>query len=1048
MNAQAGALARFFIRRPVASGMLAAALLLVGMLAWRLLPVAPLPAVDFPVIEVRADLPGASPTSMAATVSAPLERALGSIAGVSNIFSSNNQGSTEIFLVFDLRRDIHEAAREVQAAINAVRDQLPAGMAGNPTLAKVNPSQAPIIALALSSATRPPSELYNLAASILAQKLSQIQGVGRVRVDGASLPAVRVQLDAAALTARGLSLEDVRLAIERANSWRPLGAVERHALHWQIRMSGPLRTAQAFSSLVIRQGRDVVRLGDVARVFESVEQRHASGYHNDRPAVILEVSRRLGANVVETVDAIHAQLPRLRALLPADVQLHIVTDRSPGIRATLAEAQFSLMLSCLLVMLVVWLFLGTARTALIPALALPVSLIGTFAVMWWQGFSLNNLSLMALIVATGLVVDDAIVVLENTQRHVERQRNPTRLSLVRAAMRGTGEVGFTLLAMNLALVVVFISILFMGGIVERLFREFSITLAAAILISLAVSVTLTPALCAHLLPLRPARPGMIASLGAAMFDRLRRGYQRSLDQALRHGVVTLLLLAGAIAVNTWLYISIPKGMLPEQDTGQLEGMIRGDDGFSFQVMQPKIETYRQYLMSDPAVADVSGTSGARRGLSNSEFRIRLKPLGERKETAAAVAHRLGAGAPSVAGGMLMINVEQDIRLDNRIDTGAEHFYLLRSDSLEALKTWIRPVGEALEALPELTQVDYPRLQEAQQVRLEIDREAARRLGVRMEDVASLLNNSFSQRQVATLYDELNQYRVVMELDPRQGSEPSALEHLHVVTGAGERVPLQAFSSWRYGLTSDRVFHDSQFVVMFIEYSLAPGTTRQQAQQAIDRAIAKLRLPASIYTSDPKVDVDGLNETLRRQPLLILGVVVTVYLVLGILYESTLHPLTILSTLPPAGLGALAALRLTGTEFSLIALLGLFLLIGVVMKNAILLIDFALSAQRRDGLPPAEAIRLPARQRLRPILMTNLAAILGALPLVIGVGEGSELRRPLGIAIIGGLAMSQFLTLYTTPVVYLHLERLRAFTQRSRRPAAAGDTKAADGTKTA
>ncbi len=1041
------AIARFFIRRPVGSTMLAISIVLAGLLAWRLLPVAPLPAVDFPVIEVRASLPGASPESTAATVAGPLERALGSIAGVTRLQSSSNQGSANVRLEFALERNIDEAAREVQAAINASRSQLPAGMSSNPTYVKVNPSQAPILALALSSPRLPLSALYDNASTVLAQKLAQIVGVGEVQVDGASLPAVRVQADPGALTHRGLSLEDLRTAIADANAWRPLGTVEQGAQRWQIALSAPMRSADDFAQLVVRHGSGAgggtVRLRDVAQVTDSVENRYASGYHNERPAVVLLVSRRPGANIVQTIDAIHAQLPQLRALLPADTDLSLVMDRSPGIRATLAEAQFTLALACLLVMGVVWVFLGSARTAMIPALALPVALIGSFTVMWWQGFSLNNLSLMALIVAAGLVVDDAIVVLENVQRHIERERAALALAgrreigrrlVWRAALRGAGEVGFTLLAMNLALVVVFVSTLFMGGVVERLFREFSITLAAAILISLAVSVTLTPALCAHGLPAGPPRaPGRLVCAGMALFNDVRHGYARSLAFALRHGVLTLALLAGTIALNIWLYVDIPKGMLPQQDTGQLGGFVRGDDGASFQLMQPKVEAYRRLLVADPAVADVTGSSGGRGGLTNSWFRVRLKPLSERGEPASDVVERLRRQAPRIPGGVLIVWVQQDIRLTSGGD--GEQMLVLRSDSLEDLRRWTRPVGEALRALPELVDVDIPGGEASQQVVLDVDREAARRLGVRMQTVSAALNNAFSQRQVATLYDPLNQYRVVLEMDPRFGSEPAALAQLQVLNDAGARVPLSAFASWRYGLTRDRVFHDAQFASVRIDYGLAPGVSLQQAQQAIDRQLARVMLPGSIYSGEGTASATGLKETLRRQPWLILAVLVTVYLVLGMLYESTLHPLTILSTLPSAGVGALLALKLSDTEFSLIALLGLFLLIGVVMKNAILMIDFALSAQRTRGLAPRDAIHEAALRRLRPILMTNLAALLGAVPLVLGLGEGSEMRRPLGIAIIGGLVVSQLLTLYTTPVVYLYLERLRQHVLRGPHPLA-------------
>ena len=1022
-----------FIRRPIGISLLALALVLCGLLCWRLLPVAPLPQLDVPMIVVTASLPGASPESMATTVATPLERALGSISGVNAISSSSSQGSSQVALTFELDRDLNEAAREVQASINAVRGELPAGMPGNPEYRKIDPSQAPIMGLALSSPNLAASSLYDLGATILAQKIAQISGVGEVTVDGASLPAVRVQLDAGALLHYGISLDEVRSAISRSNALRPMGVIEEGAHRWQVQTSEALRSAEAYRKLVVRyQDGAVVRLGDVATVTDSVENRYSSGFHNERAAVILNISRQSGANIVETIDNIYDRLPQLLVLLPEDAELTVIMDRSPVIRATLREAQISLLLAALLVVAVVWLFLGNLRAALIPSAAIPVSLIGSFVVMYFCGFSLNNLSLMALIVGAGLVVDDAIVVLENVQRHMSNG-----LSASEAAARSARELSFTLIAMTLALAVVFASILLLGGLVKQLFEEFSITLIAAMLISLLMSLTLTPSLCALWLQQRgpvnsrttPTEPK------ESLFEDLKRGYGRSLAWTLNHRPLALLTLLGAVFASVYLIFNLPEESLPAQDTGQIRGFLRGDDGLSFQVMQPKIEAYRQYILADPAVLDLTGTSGGNGGLTNSQLAIRLKPLAERKVSSQQVIDRLRANAPKVPGVMMYLMVDQDLHFRGPFGN-SDNEVLLRSDSLAALKTWSRKVAQAMEQNPLLTDVENVDGDETRQMVLQIDREAARRLGVDMQTIASLLNNSFSQRQVATLYDELNQYRVVMELAPRFTERPAVLGQLEVLTSAGQRVPFSSFATWDYGMAEDRIRHEGQFASMGIGYSLAPEVTEGEADAAIEQILNDVMLPSEVHQAPPSPNDFGnaLND-----PWAFVAVLLAVYLVLGVLYESTLHPLTILSTLPPAGLGALLALKLGGQSLSLIAMLGLFLLIGIVMKNAIMMIDFALDLQRREGVTPQQSIHRAALLRLRPILMTNLAGMLGAVPLIMGFGEGAEMRRPLGITIFGGLALSQLLTLYTTPAVYLYLENLRQRVLRRGTPGKPADS---------
>lgn len=1022
------------IKRPIASSLLALSIVLLGILSWRVLPVSPLPAVDFPMIVVTAQLPGASPASMAATVATPLERALGAISGIRRISSASNQGSTQIRLEFELSRNVDDAAREVQAAINQVRAQLPAGMPGNPTYRKTNPSQMPVMALALSSNSVPMAELYDSASTILAQKLAQIQGVGEVEVSGSSLPAVRVQLNPAMLSQFGVALDDVRQAITSVNSNVPLGVVEQGEMRWQLALSQTLRSAADYQQLVVKVVNGTpIYLADVAKVTDSVENRYSSGFHNDKPAVVLQISRRSGANIVETIDRIYAQMPQLQALVPAGATLAVTMDRSPVIRATLHEAEISLAIAIVLVVGVVLLFLRSWRSALIPALTIPVSLIGAFSVMWLFGFSLNNLSVMALIVASGLVVDDAIVVLENSRRHMEQGK-----SAFDAAVAGAREVGGTLIAMNLALVVMFLSILFMGGMVERLFREFSISLVGAMLISLLVSLTLTPGLCARLLR-RPTVGVHSVDSGvdeqqvgihsqqvgvhspAAGFTRWQQRYRHALALSLAKLRWVLLLMLAFGAGSVWLFQQLPSGMLPDQDTGQLNGFVRGDDGFSYQMMQPKIEEYRQFLLKDPAIADVTGAAGGTMGTSNSMLRVRLKPLSERHESAQQVVNRIRMTAPKIAGGMMFLNVDQDIRLSSPF-ANSDYEVLLRSGELDLLRTWSKKVAERMKEMPELTDVNTPGGEDTQQIVLKIDREAAQRLGIDMRTIATMLSNSFSQRQVATLYDEMNQYRIVMELTPGYTAQPEVLKQLMLINKAGERVPLSAVASYDYGLANDRIRRDSMFASVGIGYALAPDVTPEQAAQAIDRMLADVMLPTAVIATNGE---DQRNAVFSQgdQLWLFIGVIIAVYLLLGILYESLLQPLTILSTLPSAAFGALLTLYFTNTPLNLIAQLGLFLLVGIAMKNAILLVDFALAAERQ-GASPLEAVLQAAEQRLRPILMTNLAAMLGAVPLLLGMGEGSELRQPLGITIVGGLLISQLLTLFSTPAVYLLLRRFR------------------------
>ncbi|MDS1139226.1 multidrug efflux RND transporter permease subunit [Pusillimonas sp. SM2304] len=1020
-----------FIMRPVATTLLCLAMVLSGGLAFVFLPVAPLPQVDFPMISVSASMAGASPETMASSVATPLEQSLGTIAGLSEMSSRSSEGSTRISLMFDMDRDINSAARDVQAAINAARSMLPSSLRSNPTYHKVNPASSPIMVLALTSQTATQGQLYDLASTVLAQKLAQVVGVGEVEVGGSSLPAIRVSLNPQALNSAGVALDEVRAALSNANTMRPNGVVENDSYHWQISSGGQLSRAEQYKPLIVawREG-SPIRLQDVARVEDSVENVFNTGFFNDRQAVLLIVRRQADANIIKTVDAIREHIPAFEAMLPAHVALTVAQDRTPSIRASLHEAEITLLIAVVLVTLVVLLFLGNLRAALIPAIAVPASLITTFSLMLWFGYTLNTISLMALIVATGFVVDDAIVVLENIMRHIERGMSP-----MRAAIRGAREVGFTVLAMSLSLVAVFIPMLLMGGLVGRLFKEFAVTLSVAILVSLLISLTLTPMMCARLLRRRAAeqaeRPGLLKRGIRAAGDFFWRGYKRSLDWALRHSRLMMVLLMATIGLNFYLYASVPKGFLPQQDTGQLLGFFRVDQGTSFHAMRPKLDHFRKVLMADPAIESVTGFAGGRGGSNSTFMMIQLKPLAERQASAADIVNRLRTRFEGVPGARMFLVPQQDIFVGGRQSSGGSYDYSLLASEIATLKTWLPRVQQALAGLPELVDVDTDVEDKGRRVELVIDRDAATRLGVNMSLIASTLNSSFSQRQVSVIYGRLNQYHVVMGVDDQYAQDAESLKQVQVVTADGNRVPLSAFTRFEVGSAPLSVSHQGLFAAESISFSLAPGVSLEQATRSIENAVARTGLPTQQIQAGFQGTAQALQQSMAQQPWLILAALLTMYIVLGMLYESYVHPITILSTLPSAGIGALLALIMLGEEFSLIALIGVFLLIGIVKKNAIMMVDFALLAERRDGLSSREAIYQACLVRFRPIMMTTISALFGALPLVLASGAGVEMRRPLGLTIVGGLILSQMLTLYTTPVVYLYLDRFRLWAQRKR-----------------
>lgn len=1073
-----------FIRRPVATTLLTFGLFMAGLVAFPLLPVAPLPEVDYPVISVRATLPGASPEVVANTVASPLEKHLGQIADVNEMTSSSTVGGTRVTLQFGLDRDIDGAARDVQAAINAARADLPASLRSNPTYRKVNPADAPIMVLSLTSDTLPKGRIYDAASTVLAQKLSQVAGIGEVNVGGSSLPAVRVELDPQALYKYGIGLEDVRAALASANAHSPKGAIDVGDQRYQIYANDQGTRADDYRSLIVayRNGAPV-RLTDVGKVTDSVENIRNAGLANGKPAVLIILYRSPNANIIATVDRVKALLPALRASISPAIDLSLAVDRSTTIRASLKEVEQTLMIAIGLVILVVFAFLRDVRATIIPIVAVPVSLVGTLGVMYLCGFSLDNLSLMALTVATGFVVDDAIVVLENISRHMS-----AGMSRMEAAIRGAQEVGFTVLSMSTSLIAVFIPILLMGGLIGRLFREFAITLSAAILVSLVISLTATPMMCSILLRGEHDRShGRIYRFSEWVFEGMLAGYRRSLSWALDHSRFILAVLFAALCLNTYLYVTIPKGFFPQQDTGRLVGSIQADQAISFQLMSQKLSRFIDIVKSDPAVETAVGFTGG--GQTNSGFMfVTLKPQAERGISADQVIGRLRPQLAEVPGATLFLQAVQDIHVGGR-QSNAQYQYTLQGDSFQQLNEWAPKLLAELEKEPRLTDVNSNQQNKGLETEVVIDRDTAARLGISVSQIDNTLYDAFGQRQVSTIYVARNQYHVVMEVAPEYWQDPETLRRVYVSksggsvsgaqatnavagtfmssgqsenaasiaadtarnqatnsigntgkgaastgsavsTSAETMVPLSSVAQYGPGSTPLAVNHQGLFAATTLSFNLAPGVSLSDAVAVITQAKDRIGMPASIHGSFQGT-ARVFEESLANQPLLILAALIAVYVVLGILYESYAHPLTILSTLPSAGVGALLALTAFGMEFDLMALIGVILLIGIVEKNAIMMVDFALAAERNENKSSRDAIHQACLLRFRPIMMTTMAAMFGAVPLAIGLGEGSELRQPLGIAIVGGLILSQMLTLYTTPVIYIYIDRLGLRCQRQR-----------------
>jgi multidrug efflux pump len=1080
--------AAVFIRRPVATILLTMGLALAGIVALFLLPVAPMPQVDFPYIVVNATLPGGSPEDVATSVATPLERHLGTIADVEEMTSQSTVGQCRITLQFGLDRDINGAARDVEAAINAARADLPASLRTNPSYRKVNYAEQPLLVIALTSNTLTRGQMYDSAATVLQQKLSQVEGVGDVQIGGGALPAVRVELNPLALFKYGIGLEDVRSSIAAANADSPKGSIDDGELHFQIYTNDQASTSDQYKSLVIAyRDKEPVRLSDVADVQDSVENVRAEGLANGKSAIIMQISRQPGANVIATADRVLKILPRLRASLPRDLDVTVVSDRTGTIRTALRDIERTLMISTSLVIMVVFLFLRNGRAALIPSVAVPVSLIGTFGVMYLLHYSLDNLSLMALTIATGFVVDDAVVVLENISRHIE-----DGLPRFQAALKGAREVGFTVLSMSLSLIAVFTPIMLMSGLIGKFFREFAVTLSVAILMSLMVSLTMTPMMCSRLLrPPRSGRESWLMALSETSFNRLRGFYRRTLAVTLDHGPLVMLVLLVTLCLSVYLYIVVPKSLFPEEDSGRLMGGMQADQSISFQAMRQKLRQFISIVQSDPAVAAVAGFTGGFQTNGGFVFAT-LKPLPERNHVATAEVLARLRRKLFVPGAVLFLTVPGEVRVGGRM-SNAEYQYTLTGDDVEELRQWTNKLTEALQSIPQLADVSSDQQVKGLQTDLVVDRATAAQFGLNMAEVDATLSDAFSQRLVSTIYKALNQYHVVMEVAPQFWQSPKTLDELFVSTSGGppsgtattntiagavistntvpstatiahlaqtnaalnaiaaighggassaasvstyaeQMIPLSAFTSFRTGNTPLAVNHQGEFVAATISFNLPIGVSMSDAVAAINDTMNRIGVPSSIQGSFAGT-ARTYQQSLNAQPLLFAAAIAAIYIVLGMLYESYIHPITILSTLPSAGVGAVLAIIIARMDFSIISLIAVFLLMGIVKKNAIMMIDFALDAERNEGLSPRDAIYRACDLRFRPIMMTTMSAMLAALPLAIGGGAGSELRRPLGVAVFGGLFVSQVLTLYTTPVVYLYMERFARWVsgQRRRRP---------------